>query len=470
MDSDELTQIHASIAADWRNRLKKYNTSGVEKLASKYKNGDKCLCVGLKRGSFNFCFEVVFDDGTRWAVRFPIPGNVIYPQEKIRREVDVMKFMKENTSIPVPEIIASGMAVDNHDPKIGTFIIEEWIDGVPLSTVMEQLPRPSWGPVLRKDITNEELSTIYRQIAKILLELSRYSFDKIGAPSSVKREDGTTSWLITYAPMTQKMNEIESSGYVRMDGHLSEPFESVTEYFNNLVDQNFVHLRDQRNSVDNIDDARRKYILRRQMKSLVPSFIFEKYNTGPFKLVCDDFRPGNILVKKDTLEIVAVVDWEWTYAGPYQFLFSPPSWLILERPTSWTSSSEARYHEKFQLFLECLEEEETLIVKGMNEVIPSDQKMSILMRQSMEEGKLWYNELIRESFNFDEEVLWPNIESLVEKAGFSRLGNLDGDEDEIEVFVSRKMEDLNQYKLDLRELEESKRSKVEERNIIKSLK
>lgn len=116
--------------------------------------------------------------------------------------------------------------------------------------------------------------------------------------------------------------------------HLSEPFQTVTEYVDSLVQQNATHLREQRNSIDDVDDARRKYFLRQQVKSLAPHFVSKNYDSGPFKLICDDFRPGNILVKEDTLEIVAVVDWEWTYASPYQFLFSPPSWLILENPTS----------------------------------------------------------------------------------------------------------------------------------------
>jgi hypothetical protein len=52
------------------------------------------------------------------------------------------------------------------------------------------------------------------------------------------------------------------------------------------------------------------------------------------------------------------MDWEWTYAGPYQFLFSPPPWLILENPTSWTTSGESLYQTKFLLLLKSLEDEE----------------------------------------------------------------------------------------------------------------
>lgn len=491
MDSDEVSQIHESMVDNWLYRLGKYNTQGIEKLASKYRNGDKCICVKMNNGSFNWCFKVVFDDGTEWAVRFPVAGNVMYPEEKVRREVAVMRFMRERTLVPVPEVIAFGMAADNHDPEMGPFIIEEWIDGIPLSTIMEELPRPSWGPVLRKDISDETLYKIYRQISKILLELSMHNFDKIGAPSLVEHGDGTNSWQVTSAPMTQKMNEIERGGYVRMDGktsvkynlgvllliiyldHLSEPFQTVTEYLDSLVQQNITHLRKQRNSVDDTDDARRKYSLRKRVKSLAPYFVSKNYDSGPFKIICDDFRPGNILVKEDTLEIVAVVDWEWTYAGPYQFLFSPPSWLILENPTSWTSSGEARYQAKFLIFLKSLEEEEVQREIEMGREVPQDQKMSILMRQSMEDGKFWFNELIRESFNFDEDVLWPNIELLLKKRRLAEVGI--PDETEVEAFVRMKMEGLSQYKQDLQALKgkerevEVKRISLEEKRPLKDL-
>ena len=97
MDSDELGQIHESAVDDWLRRLGKYNTDGIEKLASKYRDGDKCMCVQMNNGSFNWCFKVSFDDGTDWAVRLPVAGNVMHREEKVRREVAVMRFLKEKT-------------------------------------------------------------------------------------------------------------------------------------------------------------------------------------------------------------------------------------------------------------------------------------------------------------------------------------------------------------------------------------
>ena len=215
MDSDEVNTTHESMVDNWLYLLGKCGTTGIEKLASTYRNGETCVCIDMRNGSFNWCFKVKFSDNVQWAVRIPVAGNVMHTEEKIRREVAVLKFIKERTLIPVPKVIAFGMAADNCHPEMGPFIITEWIEGVPLSTIMEKLPRPEAGPILREDISDKELYFIYRQMARILLELSMHTFDNIGA---LDYKDETTSWTVMSAPLTLKMNEIERDGYVQVDG------------------------------------------------------------------------------------------------------------------------------------------------------------------------------------------------------------------------------------------------------------
>ncbi|CAD0099429.1 unnamed protein product [Aureobasidium mustum] len=82
-----------------------------------------------------------------------------------------------------------------------------------------------------------------------------------------------------------------------------------------LLQQSTSHLYEQRNSVLDAEEARREFILRRRMQALIPYFK-SKHDSGPFKLYCDDIHPRNILVDKDTYQITAVIDWEWTYAAP----------------------------------------------------------------------------------------------------------------------------------------------------------
>jgi aminoglycoside phosphotransferase (APT) family kinase protein len=50
-----------------------------------------------------------------------------------------------------------------------------------------------------------------------------------------------------------------------------------------------------------------------------------------FRLWCDDFRAGNILLNESD-DIVGIIDWEFAYVGPTQFVLDPPWWLLLEVP------------------------------------------------------------------------------------------------------------------------------------------
>lgn len=219
-----------------------------------------------------------------------------------------------------------------------------------------------------------------------------------------------------------------------------------------LVEQNIIHLHEQRNSVDDAADARRKFILRCRMRELVPYFVSADHDTGPFKLFCDDFRFGNILMDEITLEFTGVIDWEWAYTAPYQFSFCPPSWLILERPITWTQDEEQQHEEKLTMFLECLEEEEDKRQSKTSLRFQEDERMSSLMRKSYYDGTFWFMVLLQEAFAFDEEVLWLNLEKVLRNRGLLEVGV--PNEKYIQEFVDKKVQDLARYNQDLHLLED----------------
>lgn len=163
------------------------------------------------------------------------------------------------------------------------------------------------------------------------------------------------------------------------------------------------HLLSQPNSIDDASDERRKYMFRHFLAEVLPSFIDAKYENGPFRLICDNLRPGNVLIDPGTLKINAVIDWQWTYTAPYQLSYVPLRWLIPEKICEWDSEFEALYRAKLDIFLHALQdEEEELENDGMREFnVPREQLLSMLMRIAFWDGSFWFGELLRESLNFD---------------------------------------------------------------------
>lgn len=235
--------------------------------------------------------------------------------------------------------------------------------------------------------------------------------------------------------------------------HSLPPFETTTDYLKYLIEQNIRHLHQQRNSIDNAEDARSKLILRRRLRNLVQYLVSD--NDGPFKLFCDDLRPGNIIIDPHTRRIVALTDLEWMYTAPLQFLYSPPPWLILEQPASWTDYGLARYEAKFAIFIRALQDEEEEWQKQGRLIAPEEQRMSVCMSRFMRDGTFWFGEMVRESFNLDGEVLWSRLEESVKSRGLLELVETRVDEEEIKAFVDRKMEELMEYRAEMQSLAEN---------------
>lgn len=228
----------------------------------------------------------------------------------------------------------------------------------------------------------------------------------------------------------------------------------------------------QRNqAVKSGDDFRRKYIARLGSEML-PSYkasahllsrqLFRKVaaerrlvspdtNMGPFKLWCDDFRPVNILINEHN-RIVGVVDWEFTYAAPTEFTYSPPWWLLLAMPEEWPQGLNdwaAKYEPRLEMFLLVMEaKERNFIEEGR---LDQSQVLSRHMRRSWETGDFWVAYAARKSWAFDG-IYWRSLDKLF-------FGN-DGDSIKdrlillpsnqaaaMEGFVERKMQEKEECRL-----------------------
>lgn len=455
MDTDQtLNAERERLMENWA-QLFDSSLLAIGEFVSRYRNNSLFYLVSKQCGSFNFSVRVHWDDqGPDWLIRFPIPGKARWAEEKSQNEVAVMKYIKQNTSIPVPDVVAYGGTADN-PTGLGPFIIMTWIEGQRMKEILEKKPSDTEGgsteSVLNLDTEDHILRKLYAGIADVLLELWSLDFDKIG--SLVCEDDkGTKSWTINRRPLSLGINEMVRFGGIPEEDIRPGPFSSTLDYFFYLSEMRFLHLKKQQNSVFDSRDARAKFACRYLFKSIIPHFVSSNDINGPFKLFCDDFGPGNILVDPSTLKITGVIDWEFCYTAPSQFLASPPSWLLLKHPDHWVEDEGLEpflqvYRSKFDLLLQAIEDRES------KQCLSGAGKLSIRMRQSLEDSTIWFNLALKNGWStdflywnlLDSHIYGPasTTERVARATGSGKLHRARED------FVRSKLKDLQRYKVEV---------------------
>ncbi|KIE01414.1 phosphotransferase enzyme family protein, partial [Metarhizium majus ARSEF 297] len=248
-------------------------------------------------GSFNFCLQVMFNDaGADAVIRFPKPGHTTFRDEKVTNEVQIIKFLHEQTNIPVPRLWSWGLTKDSLY-HFGPFIISEFIEGVHLSGILKDPAVPA-KIYLNPNIDSRILDVVLEQISDILLQLFQFDFSRIGA---VSKDPTLDTWSVTRRPLTYSMNELATTAFYPLDKFATDPFESASGYFRHLSDENLTHLFTQRNLSSTATEAEEQYLARHLFTRLVTKHCID--DNGPFQLFCDDLGPQNILVDPKSLRI-----------------------------------------------------------------------------------------------------------------------------------------------------------------------
>lgn len=82
------------------------------------------------------------------------------------------------------------------------------------------------------------------------------------------------------------------------------------------------------------------------------------------------------------MQIVGVVDWEFTYATPAEFSYAPPWWLLIEKPEFWPEGIDdwtRVFDYRMKTFLVAMKAyKDTAIQQGR---LKEDQRLSGRMRE-----------------------------------------------------------------------------------------
>ncbi|KAH9217906.1 hypothetical protein DL95DRAFT_423724 [Leptodontidium sp. 2 PMI_412] len=462
MDDDQ--QDFDNVAWDrndeaWQKTLKRLRTSAtclaVESLA-----GEKCgkratLVTPLMAGGYNMLYRMRLEETSIDDVllRISCPGRTQFPHEKTLAEVGTMKCVKDKTSVPIPCVYEYGLS--NENPDIGPFIIMPYIKNV--RSLSEALNDPKNSPdepdTLDPDIREEKLEYLYGQMAGYLLQLSQQRFSRIGSIVPTKQD----SYSVVGRPISVNMNNMIRLANIppAVLPPEGKTFKSADEWYIALAEMHMAQLVFQHNDlISTPDDCRNKYVARQLFWRLAKEgrlsiFGFadddwsaqstsQRSGLSPapsepnsFRLWCDDLRAGNILLNEND-SIVAIIDWEFSYAGPAQFALDPPWWLLLEQPERWPNGIDKWreiYDRRLKTWLRVMEMAE---------------------ERSWETGRFWLNYAARKSWAFDS-IYWKYLD---ERFFVSLLTSKE--RKAMKLFVERKMvesKDRILYNWDAKEAE-----------------
>ncbi|KAL5316963.1 hypothetical protein ACEPPN_016015 [Leptodophora sp. 'Broadleaf-Isolate-01'] len=387
-------------------------------------------------GGYNILYKVQVEGiPSDVYVRLPCPEWVQFPIEKTLHEGATTRYVREHTEIPVPEVFYHGGR-----SELGPFMILQHVENHGL--LVDRIKTPNLDAdvtsILDPNISEAVLSDFYGKVARCLLKISQLSFDRIGSLS----ENVDSTFSVTGRPLSKNMNDMLQLANIPRS--VLPPENTTYDTTNDWL------AKDHRLSCFGFADDSWSA----QSKSWSSQLSRAPSNLGSFKLWADDFRPGNILIDRSD-EIVAAIDWEFTYAGPAQFILDCPWWLLLEVPESWKPDIDdwtEVCNTRLQTWLLAMESAEKDIG---SDTLPF--LLSVHMRESWETGRFWLNYAAKNSWAFDT-IFWKYLDEKF--FGLREEGVAQGDlwktkinlltEKEraaMEPFVKWKMEDKKERKL-----------------------
>ncbi|TVY35421.1 hypothetical protein LOCC1_G008267 [Lachnellula occidentalis] len=362
-------------------------------------------------------------------VRIPCPSFVKFAEEKTLREGATARYIRKHTHIPVPEVFHYGQ-----DPEVGPFIILQYIEN--RATLSHAVRAPNDDPnetfFLNPDVSEELFADLCCKVASCLLQLSEHTFSRIGSLSEFQDKDGS-SFSVAGRPITQNMNNMIQLANIPRSVLPPEDktYSTADEWYVALAEMHMAQLVFQHNDlVSSADDCRNKYVARHLFLQLAkqnrlstfgfaeddwsaqsetyPSILCPGPAPSEFRLWCDDFRGGNVLLN-DSDDVVACIDWEFTYAAPSQFVLDPPWWLLLDVPEMWDSGIDdwsKIYETRLKTWVSAMEKAEEDIELSSNSLpFPSSK----YMLESWETGRFWLSYAARKSWAFDT-IFWKYLD------------------------------------------------------------
>lgn len=228
----------------------------------------------------NSVYLITTEEGEELIIKI---GNPIWKGYKTLNEVSALKFLKHNSTIPVPKVL---FFENNAETSLigAEYIIMPRINGKPLSAEINRLYEDK-----------NKYHKVLDQLASVIAELKMHQFSNIG----------------NFITSDEDSNKLKIGGIVDFAGYeIDNPCSCFSDYAKHALSY---YVREMETLIKNDSQERGIYahfipLLRNLMKT--PDFQYLNLENDKFVFSHQDFVMKNILIQDD--EVTAILDWEWS--------------------------------------------------------------------------------------------------------------------------------------------------------------
>jgi serine/threonine protein kinase len=249
-------------------------------------------------GSYHILFIVRFSDGALWIFKIPSWGHPNEHNDQVTAnlvsEACTMRLLKEQTTIPIPEVYSFDTRLDN---EIGCpYILMEYIEGTSLFDVWFDRSVP-------EGVLHERRIRCLTDVASTMLQLKKFKFERCGSITFDK-----TGWLgQNVGPM--RFLDLEAMLRPLKNGDVASTPTIMLGPFGTAKDLFLSHFH--RLTTPNYKYGQGIHKLLRLLIEYLP----QHADIKGFVLSHPDFDIQNFLVTKDGA-LRAIIDWDGVCAEP----------------------------------------------------------------------------------------------------------------------------------------------------------
>jgi len=242
-------------------------------------------------GCANYHAWITFNDGENWIVRIPrvpfsdVPSKLV--EHLVDSEYATLKFL-EKTKIPAAKVFGYGLASDADNLVGVSYIFMEAVPGTPYQA---------------HNANPEQKRHVLSQVADILIEISKYPFQKSG---SLLLDDGK---LV--------VSDVASDRFVSLGQH--GPYDTTLDYFTSIAEQHLDIIADGQEYYQYPKEA---YLFFRTLRDQAAAKLVAREKSSAFYLKHVDDKGDHLLIDGN-YNITGIIDWQFARIVPACEAFGP---------------------------------------------------------------------------------------------------------------------------------------------------